>query len=159
MFSASGDPWRQWSVIPPESSAGYSCFPWIQKTSASQARLRHTSSWRKQPQLSATSLTPRSHPPDSATAYSNHPVGIENSTGLRLFWKRLGVKFCMPKPQPPKAVETEALWAQTVWCYQATDCAFICKVCYALPLAAQIISSWRGGREMWQRDALQRVAF
>lgn len=93
MFPASGDPWRQWCVIPRESSAGYSCFPWIQKTALSQAGCC-IPSWRKQPGLSAASTPSRSHPLKPATTFPKYPRGIESSAGpCRL--ERLDVKYCM----------------------------------------------------------------
>lgn len=74
---------------------GVQLFPLNTKDSGITSRLRHTSSWRKQPELSATSLTPCSHPPKSATAYPNYPCGIENSTGLCLL-EKLDMKYCIP---------------------------------------------------------------
>lgn len=68
-------------------------FPLNTKTAVSQAGCG-TPSWRKQPELSATSLTPRFHPLKPATTFPNYPTGIENSTCLYLL-ETMDVKYCI----------------------------------------------------------------
>lgn len=95
-------------------------FPLNTKDSSITSRLRRTSSWRKQPELSATSLTPCSHPPTPATIFPNHPPGIENSTGpcLRKGWMW---NIAYKKLEALEVVDTELLWVQAVWSHGATD--------------------------------------
>lgn len=99
---------------------GVQLFPLNTKDSGITSRLRHTSSWRKQPELSATSITSCSHPPKSATAYPNYPPGIGNSTGLCLL-EKLGMTYGIHNSEALKAVDTELLWIQAVWSHRATD--------------------------------------
>lgn len=120
---------------------GVQLFPLNTKDSGITSRLRHTSSWRKQPELSATSLTPCSHPPKPATAYPNYPTGIENSTGPCLM-ERLDVKYCIHNLEALKALDTELLWVQTVWSHRATVYLSFAKYASlktASPLAPLII--------------------
>lgn len=120
---------------------GVQLFPPNTKDSGITSRLRHTSSWRKQPELSATSLTPCSHPPKPATASPNYPTGIENSTGPCLS-ERLDVKYRIQNLEALKAVDIELLWVQAVWSHGATDyLSFVKYVTLktASPLAALIV--------------------
>ncbi len=106
---------------------GVQLFPLNTKDSGITSRLRHTSSWRKQPELSATSLTPCSHPPKPATAYPNYPTGIENSTRPMSFGKA-GCEI-----SHTKFGGTEGCWHRTA---VSSSCVksrshrlpFICKV-------------------------------
>lgn len=133
---------------------GVQLFPLNTKDSGITSRLQHTSSWRKQPELSTTSLTPRSHPPKPATAYPNYPAGIENSTGPCLLWKgrmwniayRIRRHWRLLTQNRSEFKLCEATEPQTSLSFVKYG-----TLKTASPLAALIIYSWRGGRKIWQR--------
>ena len=126
MFSASGDPGRQWCVIPPESSAGYSCFPWIQKTAASQAgcgipRADESSQSCQRHHSSRAPTLPSPPPP-----HPKCPTGIENSTGPCLS-EGLDVKYCMQNLGGTEGCWHRAAVSSSRVSHSRTP-PFICKV-------------------------------
>ncbi len=131
---------------------GVQLFPLNTKDSGITSRLRHTSSWRKQPELSATSLTPRSHPPKPATTYPNYPTGIENSTGPCLMERLCEILHTQFRG-------TEGSWHRTAassGCVKSRSHSlpFIRKVCYfedsfTFGCTDHLKLRWR--KEIWKR--------
>lgn len=77
-----------------------------------------TSNCRKQPKLSATSLTPCSLPPKPSTAYPKYPTGIESSTDPCVW--NIAYKIGSHR----RLFDTELLWVQGEWSQRAPDFPF-----------------------------------